>query len=163
MRTFFVGPFILVAILASAPSSSAGSSYIGTAWAFPIVKSTLKYDVDDLDEKGKTKALLPDIVFTIHDASTWSAELDGGDSISGTYTVKMSDSKVEVVALEFDAASVAGRRYRIYEYDLKRSLRDSVAVKVPAALTPKLNEQIAGLSRLIYRTLGVRHSGDLRI
>ncbi|MCA9691638.1 MAG: hypothetical protein R3A51_20320 [Nannocystaceae bacterium] len=69
------------------------------------------------------------------------------------------------VEYEFDAASVAGRRYRIYEYDLKRSLRDSVAVKVPAALTPKLNEQIAGLSRLIYRTLGVRDMGrvDFRV
>ncbi|MDF1564097.1 MAG: ATP-grasp domain-containing protein [Deltaproteobacteria bacterium] len=65
----------------------------------------------------------------------------------------------------FDPKVTAGRKYLIYEYDLKQTLSDAVSVQVPAELDLDLAERLAELSRTIYRALGIRDLGriDFRV
>jgi D-alanine-D-alanine ligase len=64
-----------------------------------------------------------------------------------------------------DEAATAGRRYPIYDYELKTRLDDHVSVRAPARLRRDQAERIAELCRRIYRELGIRDLGrvDLRL
>jgi D-alanine-D-alanine ligase len=63
------------------------------------------------------------------------------------------------------AEATAGRRWPIYDYDLKTALDAHVSVKTPAELPRGVAERLAELSRTIYRVLEIRDLGriDFRI
>ncbi len=43
---------------------------------------------------------------------------------------------------DFDPKATAGRRYRIYDYELKQTLSDAVSVRCPADLDPKVAAEV---------------------
>lgn len=65
----------------------------------------------------------------------------------------------------FDPTIVAGRKYQIYDYELKHGASAGVDVRCPADLTPALAASLAQLSRKVYKVLGMRDLGriDYRI
>ena len=66
---------------------------------------------------------------------------------------------------QFDPRLVAGRRYQIYDYELKHAASDGVEVRCPALLAPELETEIARMARVVYRVLGIRDLGriDFRV
>ncbi len=63
------------------------------------------------------------------------------------------------------AEATAGRKYAIYDYDLKTRLDAHVSVRAPAAVPAPLAERLRELSETIYRVLQIRDLGriDFRI
>jgi D-alanine-D-alanine ligase len=63
------------------------------------------------------------------------------------------------------AEAAAGRRYAIYDYELKTKLDRHVEVKAPARLKRSQAERILDLCTRVYRELGIRDLGriDLRL
>jgi D-alanine-D-alanine ligase len=63
------------------------------------------------------------------------------------------------------AEATAGRRWPIYDYDLKTRLDAHVSVKAPADLPPEVAARMAEVSRTIYRVLEIRDLGriDFRV
>jgi D-alanine-D-alanine ligase len=72
---------------------------------------------------------------------------------------------LQPVEYVIDAAATAGRRYAIYDYDLKTRLDQAVSVRAPAELKRAQAERIRELSETIYRVLEIRDLGriDFRI
>jgi D-alanine-D-alanine ligase len=72
---------------------------------------------------------------------------------------------LQPVEYVIDAAATAGRRYAIYDYDLKTRLDQAVSVRAPAELKRQQAERIRELSETIYRVLEIRDLGriDFRI
>ena len=66
---------------------------------------------------------------------------------------------------DFDPKATAGRRYRIYDYELKQTLSDAVSVRCPADLDPKVAAEVETSSRKAFQVLGIRDLGriDYRI
>ncbi len=64
-----------------------------------------------------------------------------------------------------DPAAGAGRRYAIYDYDLKTRLERYVTVRAPAKVKRSQAERILDLCGRVYRQLGIRDLGriDLRL
>ncbi len=61
----------------------------------------------------------------------------------------------------FDAAAVKGRRWNVYDYELKHASSEAVDVRVPAVLPPGVDREIERLSRDVFRILGVRDLGRI--
>jgi D-alanine-D-alanine ligase len=72
---------------------------------------------------------------------------------------------LQAVEYVIDAAATAGRRYAIYDYELKTKLDKLVAVRAPARLKRPQAERIQHICETVYRVLGIRDLGrtDLRI
>jgi D-alanine-D-alanine ligase len=72
---------------------------------------------------------------------------------------------LQPVEYAIGAEAAAGRRYAIYDYDLKTHLDALVSVKAPAALEPAQAERIREVSEAIYRILEIRDLGriDFRV
>jgi D-alanine-D-alanine ligase len=63
------------------------------------------------------------------------------------------------------AEATAGRRFAIYDYELKTKLDAHVSVRAPAVLPPETAEKLRELSETVYRVLQIRDLGriDFRI
>ena len=72
---------------------------------------------------------------------------------------------LQPVEYVIDEAATAGRRYAIYDYELKTKLDKLVAVRAPARLKRPQAERIQHLCETINRVLGIRDLGrtDLRL
>jgi D-alanine-D-alanine ligase len=72
---------------------------------------------------------------------------------------------LQPVEYVIDPAATAGRRYAIYDYDLKTRLDAAVSVRAPAELRRPVAERIRELSETIYRVLEIRDLGriDFRV
>jgi D-alanine-D-alanine ligase len=72
---------------------------------------------------------------------------------------------LQPVEYVIDPAAGAGRRYAIYDYDLKTRLDRFVTVRAPARVKRSQSERILDLCRRVYRELGIRDLGriDLRL
>ncbi len=72
---------------------------------------------------------------------------------------------LQPVEYAIDAEGTAGRRWPIYDYDLKTRLDAHVSVRTPADVPPPVAERLAALSRTIYRVLEIRDLGriDFRV
>jgi D-alanine-D-alanine ligase len=72
---------------------------------------------------------------------------------------------LQPVEYVIDPAAAAGRRYPIYDYELKTRLDALVDVRAPARVKRPQAERIHQLARTAYRVLGVRDLGrvDLRL
>lgn len=72
---------------------------------------------------------------------------------------------LQPVEYVFDDAATAGRRYAIYDYELKTRLDALVSVRAPASVKRAQRERIVELSGIVYRALDVRDLGriDFRI
>ena len=65
------------------------------------------------------------------------------------------------VAYVFADAAVAGRRWNVYDYELKHADSAGVDVRVPADLPADVARDIGPLSRDVFRVLGVRDLGRI--
>jgi D-alanine-D-alanine ligase len=72
---------------------------------------------------------------------------------------------LQPVEYVLDEAATAGRRYAIYDYELKTKLERHVSVRAPASLKRSQAERIRQLSETVYRVLEVRDLGriDFRV
>ncbi len=77
------------------------------------------------------------------------------------------DRRGVLQAVEYALApeATAGRRFAIYDYELKTRLDAHVSVRAPAALPALLSQRIRDLSETVYRVLQIRDLGriDFRI
>jgi D-alanine-D-alanine ligase len=53
------------------------------------------------------------------------------------------------------------RKYQLYDYELKTLASDTVTVKVPADITPAQSQRLIEVSRVVFRSLGIRDLGRL--
>src|SRR5512138_3708119 len=72
---------------------------------------------------------------------------------------------LQAVEYVIDEAATAGRRYAIYDYELKTKLDKLVAVRAPARLKRPQAERIQQVCETVNRVLGIRDLGrtDIRI
>jgi len=72
---------------------------------------------------------------------------------------------LQAVEYVIDEAASAGRKYPIYDYELKTKLDRHVSVRAPAKLKRSQAERILELCGRVYRELGIRDLGrvDLRL
>jgi len=72
---------------------------------------------------------------------------------------------LQPVEYVIDEAASAGRRYAIYDYELKTRLDKLVSVRAPAKVKRSQAERIQQVCESIYRVLGIRDLGriDLRL
>jgi D-alanine-D-alanine ligase len=72
---------------------------------------------------------------------------------------------LQPVEYVIDEAAVPGRKYAIYDYELKTKLDRLVQVRAPARVKRAQAERIHAICRTVYRVLGVRDLGriDLRL
>lgn len=54
-----------------------------------------------------------------------------------------------------------GRKYQLYDYELKTTASDTVTVKVPAEITADQSERLIKLARVAFQSLGIRDLGRL--
>jgi D-alanine-D-alanine ligase len=75
------------------------------------------------------------------------------------------DGVLQPVEYVIDEAAVPGRKYAIYDYELKTKLDRLVQVRAPARAKRNQLERIHQLCRTVYRVLGIRDLGriDLRL
>lgn len=119
---------VLLTFLTTSVSRSSAGDLDGTVWNLPAVNSTLKFEVKQLDQKGKAKTALSEVVLTIVDSESWSLALDDDDTISGTYKVKTASAKVEVWSLKLDPESLDLMQQR-YENEFEDLLGIPVTIK----------------------------------
>ncbi|HEX4620850.1 MAG TPA: D-alanine--D-alanine ligase, partial [Myxococcaceae bacterium] len=67
-------------------------------------------------------------------------------------------SPVEYV---FDPHIVSGRKYQIYEYDLKTSLDEAVTVRAPAQIDPEVAADVRRMARRVFDVLDCRDLGRI--
>jgi D-alanine-D-alanine ligase len=60
---------------------------------------------------------------------------------------------------QFSPAAIEGRKYNIYDFNLKLSAGKDVLTKAPADLTPPQGDELVRLSRKVYTILGMRDLG----
>ncbi|ACL64850.1 D-alanine--D-alanine ligase [Anaeromyxobacter dehalogenans 2CP-1] len=72
---------------------------------------------------------------------------------------------LQPVEYVIDPAVTAGRKYAIYDYELKTKLDQAVSVRAPAKVKRAQAERIQQLCETVYRELGIRDLGriDLRL
>jgi D-alanine-D-alanine ligase len=72
---------------------------------------------------------------------------------------------LQPVEYVIDEAAVPGRKYAIYDYELKTKLDRLVQVRAPARVRRSQAERIHAICKTVYRVLGVRDLGriDLRL
>ncbi|ABC82219.1 D-alanine--D-alanine ligase family protein [Anaeromyxobacter dehalogenans] len=72
---------------------------------------------------------------------------------------------LQPVEYVIDPAVTAGRKYAIYDYELKTKLDKAVSVRAPAKVKRAQAERIQQLCETVYRELGIRDLGriDLRL
>ncbi|MET0388705.1 MAG: ATP-grasp domain-containing protein, partial [Polyangiales bacterium] len=76
-----------------------------------------------------------------------------------------SGGVLEPAAYEYDAQYVAGRRYQLYDFELKNVGSDAVSVVVPAPISPDQRARCIELTQKVVRSLGIRDMGrvDFRV
>ncbi|MCA9638941.1 MAG: D-alanine--D-alanine ligase, partial [Myxococcales bacterium] len=76
-----------------------------------------------------------------------------------------SGGVLPAVEYVFAQEAVKGRKYQIYEYDLKQSLSQHVSVRVPAELDAEVAARIEATSRTVFTKLNIRDLGriDFRV
>lgn len=72
---------------------------------------------------------------------------------------------LEPAGYEFDQAVVGGRKYPVYDLELKTTASHAVEVKVPAGLAPEVRAKVMETSRKVFEVLQVRDLGriDFRV
>jgi D-alanine-D-alanine ligase len=71
------------------------------------------------------------------------------------------DGVLTPVEYVIDPATTAGRKYSIYDYDLKVKNHKSVTVKAPASVPPKTAEDMREMAQKIFRVLDCRDLGRI--
>ncbi|MET0391298.1 MAG: ATP-grasp domain-containing protein, partial [Polyangiales bacterium] len=72
---------------------------------------------------------------------------------------------MEPASYDYDAKFVAGRRYQLYDFELKNVGSDAVSVIVPAPISDAQRTRCIELTRKVVRALGIRDMGrvDFRV
>ena len=72
---------------------------------------------------------------------------------------------MEPATYEYDQQYVAGRRYQLYDFELKNVGSSAVNVRVPATITPEQRARCMELTQKVVRALGIRDMGrvDFRV
>ena len=71
------------------------------------------------------------------------------------------DGVLSPVEYRMDPAVVVGRRYNIYEYDLKTKLDAAVSVRAPAELAPNVCHDMRRMAQKIFQLLDCRDLGRI--
>jgi len=61
----------------------------------------------------------------------------------------------------FDPKVVAGRKYAIYEYDLKTKFDDAVSVRAPAKIPPEVAADVRRMAQRVFQVLDTRDLGRI--
>jgi D-alanine-D-alanine ligase len=91
-------------------------------------------------------------------------EFIGGTDITVPYLAAVQndhDGVLSPVEYDIDPAAIAGRKYAIYDYELKTKKESSVKVRAPAILAPKVAEEMRNMSKKIFQVLDCRDLGRI--
>jgi D-alanine-D-alanine ligase len=77
----------------------------------------------------------------------------------------MTGGVLEPASYDYDATVVAGRRYQLYDFELKHHGSSAVSVRVPADIDQGQRERCIALTQKVVRALGIRDMGrvDFRV
>ncbi|MFL5352433.1 ATP-grasp domain-containing protein [Archangium sp.] len=91
-------------------------------------------------------------------------EFIGGTDITVPYLGAVQndhDGVLSPVEYDIDPAAIAGRKYAIYDYELKTKKESSVKVRAPANISPKVAEEMRNMSKKIFQVLDCRDLGRI--
>ncbi|HEX8437914.1 D-alanine--D-alanine ligase family protein, partial [Archangium sp.] len=71
------------------------------------------------------------------------------------------DGVLSPTEYDIDPAAIAGRKYAIYDYELKTKKDSAVKVRAPAKLHPKVAEEMRNMSKKIFQVLDCRDLGRI--
>jgi D-alanine-D-alanine ligase len=122
-----------------------------------ISQDSIAENVESLKEKVK-RAL------ESYPAGVLVEEYIAGKDLTVPYLQMVDNDYAGVLApVEYviDPKRAAGRRYAIYDYELKTSLADAVSVKAPAKIAEAMSDRLRTVAKTVIDTLDIRDLGRI--
>ncbi len=126
-----------------------------------ISQDSVSENLDDLKEKVKQ------LLKRYPSGLLVEEYINGRDVTIGFINGINNDNKGILVPTEyiFDQEYSAGKKYQIYDYNLKNTHMDKVSLRVPAELDPKTSQEIIKYAQKIFTHLDIKDLGrvDFRV